>query len=135
ERDPHFAESETPIYVGRGIAALAADPLHWTQSGNALASWDLSDQYGISDSDGRRPHWGRHIERAIDEEWEKLARLVHDAFVARNPWVTVAADRATLSLTAGDVTRKVLEPELFFTPLTAIRDELVGKYDRANASL
>ncbi|MFF2154037.1 SDR family oxidoreductase [Paenibacillus chitinolyticus] len=59
-QEPHYSESETPFYIGRGIAALAADPDKFTKSGKVLTSWGLSDEYGFSDVDGRRPHWGRH---------------------------------------------------------------------------
>jgi len=133
ERDPHFAESETPLYVGRCIAALAADPRHWERSGKALTSWDLAAEYGIVDVDGRRPHWGRHIESAIDLEWTKLADITRDAFESRTPPVPVTADRASLTLSAGPARREVLEPELFFMPLGAIRDELAARLDRATA--
>src|SRR6185312_34093 len=71
-RDPHWVESETPLFVGRGIAALAADPEHWTDNGKALASWDLGERYGLEDADGRRPHWGKHIEAAMDDAWTDL---------------------------------------------------------------
>ncbi|MFC6287445.1 SDR family oxidoreductase [Nocardioides sp. GCM10027113] len=60
-RDPHFLASETPRFVGRAVAALAADPDLLSKSGAVLTSWDLSDEYGFTDVDGRRPHWGRHI--------------------------------------------------------------------------
>ena len=43
---------------GRAVAALAADPDVARFSGQALSSWGLSDVYGFSDIDGRRPHWG-----------------------------------------------------------------------------
>ncbi|RJX39239.1 SDR family NAD(P)-dependent oxidoreductase [Paenibacillus pinisoli] len=56
----HFGQSETPRFIGRGIAALAADPDYAAKSGAVLASWDLSDLYGIMDIDGRYPHWGRY---------------------------------------------------------------------------
>lgn len=59
-KDPHFSESETPYFIGRGIAALAADPRLFEKSGSVLTSWGLSDEYGISDIDGRRPHWGNY---------------------------------------------------------------------------
>jgi NAD(P)-dependent dehydrogenase (short-subunit alcohol dehydrogenase family) len=131
ERDPHFAESETPLFVGRCIAALAADPRHWERSGQALTSWNLADEYAIDDADGRRPHWGRHIKAAIDLEWTKLADLSRDALSSRTPPIAVRADRASLTLTADDVRRSVLEPELFFVPLEKIRDELVARVDRA----
>lgn len=58
--DPNFIMSETPYLVGRAIASLAADPSVSEKSGKALTSWDLSEEYGFSDIDGRRPHWGRY---------------------------------------------------------------------------
>jgi NAD(P)-dependent dehydrogenase (short-subunit alcohol dehydrogenase family) len=63
-RDPHFLASETPRYVGRAVAALAADPGVGTRSGQVLTSWDLAEQYGFDDVDGRRPNWDRHIRAA-----------------------------------------------------------------------
>jgi hypothetical protein len=133
ERDPHFAESETPIYVGRCIAALAADPRHWQRSGQALTSWNLAEEYGIEDADGRRPHWGRHIAAAIDLEWTKLSDLTHEALAARTPPISVSADREALTLSADRARRPVLEPELFFMPLESIRDEFIARVDRAMA--
>lgn len=57
----HFGESETPYLIGRGIAALSADPHVMRKSGQALGSWDLADEYGFADIDGRRPHWGNYV--------------------------------------------------------------------------
>jgi hypothetical protein len=59
-KDPHFLQSETPFFIGRGIAALAADPDILAKSGRAFTSWGLSDDYDITDVDGSRPHWGRY---------------------------------------------------------------------------
>lgn len=61
KKDPDYAESETPLYVGRSIAALAADTNLMKKSGRVFSSWGLSDEYGFIDADGRRPHWGRHF--------------------------------------------------------------------------
>jgi NAD(P)-dependent dehydrogenase (short-subunit alcohol dehydrogenase family) len=61
KKDPHFIASETPIYVGRAVAALASDPNVAEKTGKALSSWELSDEYGFVDQDGRRPHWGRYF--------------------------------------------------------------------------
>jgi len=58
---PDFLHSETPLYVGRAIAALAADPNVKKKSGQVLSSWELSDEYGFIDADGTRPHWGRYF--------------------------------------------------------------------------
>ncbi|WP_043591535.1 SDR family oxidoreductase [Frankia sp. BMG5.23] len=56
-RDRHFAGSETPHYIGRAVAALAADPDIAKLAGQPLASWHLMERYGFTDIDGRQPHW------------------------------------------------------------------------------
>jgi NAD(P)-dependent dehydrogenase (short-subunit alcohol dehydrogenase family) len=52
---PGFAESETPRYVGRGIAAIAADKgrSRWNQQ--SVTSAELAREYGYTDTDGRQP--------------------------------------------------------------------------------
>ncbi len=64
-QDAHFAASETPHFVGRAVAALAADPAVLQRSGQALTSWDLARAYGFDDVDGRRPDWGAHFRIAV----------------------------------------------------------------------
>jgi NAD(P)-dependent dehydrogenase (short-subunit alcohol dehydrogenase family) len=64
-RDPHFAASETPRYLGRGVAALAADPQVMAKSGAALGSWDLAREYDLHDVDGARPDWGAHCPEVV----------------------------------------------------------------------
>ncbi len=61
--DPDFLASETPLFVGRGIAHLAAaEPEdRGPRAGRVFASWTLSDEFGFPDEDGARPHWGRHF--------------------------------------------------------------------------
>lgn len=65
-RDPHFAYSETPAYLGRAVAALAADPGVMAKSGRALATWGLYRDYGFTDADGAQPdfeaHWAESLE-------------------------------------------------------------------------
>jgi len=65
EVSPHFVASETPLFVGRAVAALAADPAVARKGGRVYASWDLSDEYGFTDADGARPHWGRYAEKTF----------------------------------------------------------------------
>lgn len=50
-----FASSETPRYVGRGIAALAADPERARFNQASLTSADLARTYGVADLDGTAP--------------------------------------------------------------------------------
>src|SRR5437762_4333819 len=57
--DRNFLESESPLFVGRAVAALAADPKVIERSGQLCSSWELSRQYRFTDYDGRRPDWGR----------------------------------------------------------------------------
>ena len=73
KRDPNFLASETPLFVGRAVAALAADPNVAKKGGRVWASWTLSDEYGFTDADGARPHWGRHWLRTYGEKgWKPL---------------------------------------------------------------
>ncbi len=60
-RDPTFASSETPCFVGRAVAALAADPAVGEKSGGVYSSWGLAEEYGFTDLDGSRPNLGRHL--------------------------------------------------------------------------
>jgi hypothetical protein len=64
-KNPHFVESETPYFVGRAVAALAADPNLSARSGRALSSGDLAKEYGFTDVDGRRPDWKSYFDRTI----------------------------------------------------------------------
>ncbi len=65
QTEPHFIASETPYFVGRGVAALAADPHLFDRTGGVYSSWGLSDDYGFSDVDGSRPHWGRYFAQNV----------------------------------------------------------------------
>ena len=60
--DPHFAISESPAYVGRAVAALAADPDRARWNGRSLSSGGLAKVYGFTDADGSRPDAWRYIE-------------------------------------------------------------------------
>ncbi|MET9558636.1 SDR family oxidoreductase [Streptomyces sp. NPDC006645] len=51
----HFALSETPVYLGRGVAALVADPERTRWAGRSLSSGQLAKEYGVTDVDGSRP--------------------------------------------------------------------------------
>lgn len=59
KQDRNFLESESPLYVGRAVAALARDPQVTRHAGRLLSSWQASREYKFTDYDGRRPDWGR----------------------------------------------------------------------------
>lgn len=67
KKDKNFLESESPLFVGRAVAALAADPAILEKSGQLFSSWELSREYGFTDADGRRPDWG-----ALEIDFSKL---------------------------------------------------------------
>ena len=67
-KDPNFAHSETPAYLGRAVAALAADPGVMAKTGRALATWGLYKEYGFTDADGTQPDWAAHWDSALAEE-------------------------------------------------------------------
>lgn len=54
-REPHFAISETPVLVGRAVAALAGDPQRERWNGRSLSSGRLAREYGFTDADGSSP--------------------------------------------------------------------------------
>jgi NAD(P)-dependent dehydrogenase (short-subunit alcohol dehydrogenase family) len=61
ERVPHFAISESPSYVGRAVAALAADPDVRRWNGKSTSSGELAKLYNFTDLDGSRPDAWRYI--------------------------------------------------------------------------
>ena len=68
EQDRHFLQSETPLFIGRGIAALASDPNHFVKTGQTLSSWGLAREYNVTDADGRRPDFGAYFTGNDDDE-------------------------------------------------------------------
>jgi NAD(P)-dependent dehydrogenase (short-subunit alcohol dehydrogenase family) len=73
--DPLFGESETPYFVGRAIAALAADPNVGRKAGLALTSGGLAEEYGFDDVDGRRPNIERRFDQAAEEMLSRSGEL------------------------------------------------------------
>jgi NAD(P)-dependent dehydrogenase (short-subunit alcohol dehydrogenase family) len=55
DKQAHWALSESPVYLGRGVAALAADPERARWNGQSLSSGQLAKVYGVTDADGSRP--------------------------------------------------------------------------------
>jgi dehydrogenase/reductase SDR family member 1 len=50
-----LSNSESPEFVGRVIAAMAADPRAIDRSGEVIVAADAALRYGVSDVDGRQP--------------------------------------------------------------------------------
>lgn len=56
-----WVHSETPCFVGRAVAALAADPGVMSKSGGVFASLGLAREYGFTDLDGTRPDMASYM--------------------------------------------------------------------------
>ena len=87
---PEFAESETPFFIGRGVAALAADPHRMKKTGRVLNSYELASEYGFTDVDGRMPSvWRFFAEkmpqfscRKLDDAFYEYVNIDWDAYQA-----------------------------------------------------
>jgi NAD(P)-dependent dehydrogenase (short-subunit alcohol dehydrogenase family) len=65
-RSPHFVISETPRFIGRAVAALAADPKRARWNGQSLSSGGLAKVYNFTDLDGSQPDCWRYL-REVQE--------------------------------------------------------------------
>jgi NAD(P)-dependent dehydrogenase (short-subunit alcohol dehydrogenase family) len=92
--DSNFIASETPYFVGRGVAALAADPDVFEKTGRVYSSWNLSDEYGFIDIDGNIPHWRNYVEKIIpdykykecDDEFYSYWRFLSGKKIGATAW-------------------------------------------------
>jgi NAD(P)-dependent dehydrogenase (short-subunit alcohol dehydrogenase family) len=65
--NPHFAAiSESPRFVGRAVAALAADPDVHRRTGGSFSSGGLAREYGFTDLDGSQPDCWRYMVEVQD---------------------------------------------------------------------
>jgi NAD(P)-dependent dehydrogenase (short-subunit alcohol dehydrogenase family) len=65
--NPHFAAiSESPRFVGRAVAALAADPQVHGRNGGSFSSGGLARDYGFTDLDGSQPDCWRYMVEVQD---------------------------------------------------------------------
>ena len=92
KQDSNFLQSESPLFVGRAIAALAADPHVMDRTGMLFGSWELGHDYGVTDYDGRRPDWSRHqIDFSVlPPTWTDIFRIGTELEIT---WLTTLAAR------------------------------------------
>jgi NAD(P)-dependent dehydrogenase (short-subunit alcohol dehydrogenase family) len=97
KKDRNFLASETPLYIGRAVAALAADPDIMKRTGQLCSSWELAREFKFTDVDGRRPDWGTH-----DVEYSKhpgsLVELIRNGCEIRIAWLNTIARRTVYFL-------------------------------------
>ena len=85
KQDKSFLASESPCYVGRAVAALAADPNVLEKSGGLYSSWGLAREYGFTDIDGARPDLGAHFGADFGETAAGAARTGFRWKLVRTP--------------------------------------------------
>jgi NAD(P)-dependent dehydrogenase (short-subunit alcohol dehydrogenase family) len=66
KKQPHFAITESPAFVGRAVAALAQDPNVSRWNGQSLSSGQLAKVYGFTDLDGSQPDAWRYLVEVQD---------------------------------------------------------------------
>ena len=92
KKDPNFLESESPLFVGRAVAALASDPHVMKRSGHLFSSWELARDYGFTDADGRRPDWGaKDVDFSVIPDFLRASIL--DGLQFQTEWLKVLSTR------------------------------------------
>ena len=88
----NFLASESPLFVGRAVAALAADDAILERTGQLWSSWELARAYGFTDADGSRPDWG-----AVDIDFSRhppvLVQLFRDSWEIQLEWLNTLSKR------------------------------------------
>jgi len=92
EKDRNFLESESPLFVGRAIVALATDPAIAERSGQLFSSWEVAREYGLVDTDGRRPDWGKLL---IDYSQvpQPMMQVIEDSIAIQSAWLELLSRR------------------------------------------
>lgn len=65
KQDKNFLESESPLFIGRAVAALAQGANVFARTGSLTSSWEVAREFGFTDADGTRPDWGKHAKENV----------------------------------------------------------------------
>jgi len=86
KQDRNFLESESPLFVGRAVVALAGDPAILERSGQLFSSWELGREFRFTDADGRRPDWGAST-FDLSKHPEQLVQLMRTGCEIQLRWL------------------------------------------------
>jgi len=92
KKDRNFLESESPLFVGRAVAALAADPNVMMCTGQLYSSWELARRYKFTDEDGRRPDWGT-LKPDFTNHPPALIEMIMTGFDLQRNWLRALSRR------------------------------------------
>jgi NAD(P)-dependent dehydrogenase (short-subunit alcohol dehydrogenase family) len=87
KRDQNFLASESPLFVGRAVVALARDPAILKRSGQLFSSWEIGREYRLADADGRRPDWGA-IKIDFSKHPEQLVERLRAGSAIQLKWLS-----------------------------------------------
>lgn len=93
-KDANFLESESPLFVGRAVAALAQASDPTARSGHLFSSWALAREFGFTDADGRRPDWGA-VKPDFSTVPASLCKQMLDGFEFQRDWLAVLSERTS----------------------------------------
>jgi hypothetical protein len=96
--DSNFLESESPLFVGRAVAALAGDARMIDRTGQLWSSWELSRHYGFTDADGRRPDWGAKEQLDFSMFPPSFLDLYRTGLELQRDWLNRLVERTERSL-------------------------------------
>jgi len=97
-KDLFFSESETPLFVGRAVAALAGDPQVRSKAGLVCFASDLAREYGFTDVDGRIPDFPRLLDRKVKEIASQPSPDDYGRFLLRARYYQIHQDPAQREL-------------------------------------
>jgi len=97
--DRNFLESESPLFVGRAVVALATDPALLERTGHLFSSWQVGLEYSLSDIDGRRPDWGS-LEIDYSQTPQPMLEAMSDGIDVQAAWLELLLQRTRRFQTA-----------------------------------
>ena len=103
KEDRNFLESESPLFVGRALVALATDPSMLERTGQLFSSWEVAREYGLTDVDGRRPDWGK-LEIDYSQVPPPMLDAIRDGVEVQAAWLELLSKR-TRAFQAAFLTR------------------------------
>jgi NAD(P)-dependent dehydrogenase (short-subunit alcohol dehydrogenase family) len=92
KQDRNFLESESPRFVGRALVALATDPSILERTGYLFSSWQVAREYGLTDTDGRRPDWGQ-LEIDYSQVPHAMLDVTQDTLEVQVAWLELLLER------------------------------------------
>lgn len=121
-KDPYFVESETPLLVGRAVAALASDPEVRRKAGLIHFASDVAREYGFTDVDGRTPDFPKMFDAEVAKIAAKPSMDATETFLVRSRYCQIHQDptRRDLAILLADALGlKDLGPGLAPAPIAA----------------